>query len=109
MGPRTTTGQPPRPDTLLEWKSVGPSKANSEHMGSTHKGEVVFVYWVPNPWHGRALLDVPVPEMIAAPCVTTTTVFNADFDEGSVYVEDDKYDVDDYARLERLDNDDGRR
>jgi hypothetical protein len=94
-------------DPLRFWggRPEGPHKANSEHMGSHHKGEVVFDYWVHNPWHGRASLDVPTPEgtssaqpkIAAAPCGTLSTPESTDDDDDR---SDGDYSDSDYASTE---------
>ncbi len=95
-------------DPVRFWtgRPKGPQKHCTDHMGSKHKGGVVFDYWTPNPWHGRASLDVPVPEgqggdgpvLPAAPCHTQPVHSHSyadlddDFDE-----DDDRRDCEDYA------------
>ncbi len=93
------------PTRFWQGKPKGPLKACADHMGSTHKGGVVFDYWTHNPWHGRASLDVPVPEgqggevlVPAAPCsmhrVPPPTYADIDDDSDE---DDDEYDADEYA------------
>ena len=90
------------PVRFWEGRPIGPQKANTEHMGSVHKGGVVFDYWVHNPWHGRLSLDVPMPEdpsaIPTAACQITPIdpTIDDDDDDWADQGDDDFYE-DDYA------------
>jgi hypothetical protein len=97
------------PVRFWEGRPSGPQQAGSEHMGSVHKGGVVFDYWVHNPWHGRLPLDVPVPEEAAnLPTAASVTPFvrSPNHDDDDDFEDRDEGDYDDYACDETDDNDD---
>jgi hypothetical protein len=88
------------PERFWGGRPIGPHEINSEHMGSLHKGGIVFDYWVHNPWHGRLSLDVPAPEVQIVPavaCITPRVKDRVDDDDDFNDQSGDDCEEEDYA------------